>query len=129
MLPMVRNMFMKLSTTIVSQRSIFAPLIMGFLTRWSHELFHMLHGNGDCRKLKYIPVKGVYSNCFNLMEILHHIKLDNKKHCSTHLLSYVLTHDGTTLTNTAHACALDCLFLCTVHTKQAGYECFHINTC
>ena len=24
---------------------------------------------------------------------------------------------------------LDCLFLCTVHTKQGGYECYHIPTC
>ena len=33
----VRNMFLKLSTIIASLRSIFAPLIMRFLTRFSHE--------------------------------------------------------------------------------------------
>ena len=44
------------------------------------------------------------------------------------LLSYALTHDEPSLTNTAHAHALDCLFLCTIHTKQGGYECYHIPT-
>ena len=37
-LPMLRNMFLRLSTIFTSLRSIFAPLIMGFLTRCSHEL-------------------------------------------------------------------------------------------
>ena len=37
-LPMVRNMFLRLSTRITSLWSIFMPLIMGFLTRCSHEL-------------------------------------------------------------------------------------------
>ena len=46
-----------------------------------------------------------------------------------HLPSCVLTYDEPTLTNTADACTLDCLFLCTVHTKQGGYECYHIPTC
>ena len=45
------------------------------------------------------------------------------------LLSYILTHDELALTNTAHVHALDCLFLCTVHTKQGGYECYHIPAC
>ena len=45
------------------------------------------------------------------------------------LLGYILTHnEPTTLTNTACACALDCLFLHNVHTKQGGYECYHIPT-
>ena len=44
------------------------------------------------------------------------------------LLSYILTHNEPTLTNTAHVHASDCLFLCTVHTKQGGYECYHIPT-
>ena len=42
------------------------------------------------------------------------------------LLSKVLAHDEPTLTNTAHLHALDCLFLCTAHTKQGRYECYHI---
>ena len=33
----LRNMFLKLSTTIASSWSVFMPLIMGFLTRCSHE--------------------------------------------------------------------------------------------
>ena len=45
------------------------------------------------------------------------------------LLSYVLTHDEPTLTNTAHMHALDCLFLCAIQNKQGGYECYHIPTC
>ena len=49
--------------------------------------------------------------------------------CSMPLLSYVLTHDEATLSNTVHSHALDCLFLCTVQTKQGGYECYHIPTC
>ena len=61
-------------------------------------------------------------------EILHHVKLDYKKPCSVPLLSYVLAHDEPTLTNTVHTCALDCLFLCTIQTKQGGYECYHIPT-
>ena len=36
-LQIIRNMFLKLSATIVSSRSIFMPLIMGFLTRCSSE--------------------------------------------------------------------------------------------
>ena len=45
------------------------------------------------------------------------------------LFSYVLAQDEPTLTNTAHAHALDCLFLCAIHTKQEEYECYHIPTC
>ena len=45
------------------------------------------------------------------------------------LFSYVLAHDEPTLTNTAHGHALDCLFLCAIHTKQEEYECYHIPTC
>ena len=44
------------------------------------------------------------------------------------LLSYVLAHDEPTLINTVHMCALDCLFLCAIQTKQGGYECYHIPT-
>ena len=81
-------------------------------------------------KLNYFRAKGGCSNYFSLREILHHVKLDYKKHhCSVPFLSYVLTHDEPTLMNTAHAHALDCLFLCTIHTKQGGYECYHIPTC
>ena len=77
-------------------------------------------------KLNYFPTKGGCSNYFSLREILHHVKLDYKKHCP--LLSYVLTHDEPTLTNTVHTHALDCLFLHTVQTKQDGYERYHIPT-
>ena len=80
-------------------------------------------------KLNYFPTKGGCSNYFSLREILHHVKLDYKKHCSIPLLSYVLTHQEPTLTNTAQAHALDCLFLCTVHMKQGGNECYHMPTC
>ena len=80
-------------------------------------------------KLNYFPTKGGCSNYFSLREILHHVMLDYKKHCSTPLLSYVLAHDKPTLTNTVHAQALDCLFLCAIQTKQRGYECYHIPTC
>ena len=45
------------------------------------------------------------------------------------LLSYVLAHNEPTLTNTAWACALDCLVLCAMHMEQGGYECYHIPTC
>ena len=80
-------------------------------------------------KLNYFPAKGGCSNYFSLRETLHHVKLNYKKHCSVPLLSYVLTHDEPTLTNTVCVCALDCLFLCTVQTKKDGYECYHIPTC
>ena len=79
-------------------------------------------------KLNYFPTNGDYSNNFNLREILHHVNLDYKKHCSMPLLSYVLTHDEPTLTNTVCTHALDCLFLCTVLTKQGGYQCYLIPT-
>ena len=62
-------------------------------------------------KLNYFPAKGGCSNYFSPREILHHVKLNYKKHCPGPLLSYVLTHDEPTLTNTVCACALDCLFL------------------
>ena len=79
-------------------------------------------------KLNYFPAKGGCLNYFSQRETIHHVKLDKKKHCSMPLLSYVLNCDEPTLTNTACACALDCLFLHTVHTKQGGYECYHIPT-
>ena len=41
------------------------------------------------------------------------------------LLSYVLAHDKPTLTNTAHAHALD---LHAVHMRQGRYKCYHIPT-
>ena len=80
-------------------------------------------------KLNYFPSKGGCSNYFSLRETLHHVKLDYKKNCFVPLLSYFLAHDEPTLTNTAHAHALDCLFLCAIHKKQGGYECYHIPTC
>ena len=79
-------------------------------------------------KLNYFLTKGGCSKYFSLREILHHVKLDYKMHCSVHLLSYVLTHNEPALINTVHACALDCLLLSTVHMKKGGYECYHIPT-
>ena len=76
-------------------------------------------------KLNYFPAKGACSNYFSPREILHHVKLDYKKHCSMPLLSYGLAHDEPTLTNTVHMHALDCLFLCTIQTKQGRCECYH----
>ena len=73
-------------------------------------------------KLYYFPAKCGCSNYFSPREILHHVKLNYKKHCSMPLLSYILAHNEPTLTNTAHVQALDCLFLCAIHTKQGGYE-------
>ena len=80
-------------------------------------------------KLNYFSTKGGWSNYFSLREIFHHVKLYYKKHCSVPLLRYVLTHNEPTLTNTACACALDCLFLHTIQNKHGGYECYHIPTC
>ena len=80
-------------------------------------------------KLNYFPTKGSCANYFSPRELLHRVKLDYKKCCSVPLLSYVLTHDEPTHTNTVHAYALDCLFLCAIQTKQGGYECYHISTC
>ena len=79
-------------------------------------------------RLNYFPTKGGCSKYFSLREILHHVKLDYKKHCSVPLLSYILIHNEQTLTNTVHMHPLDCLFLCAVQTKQGGYECYHIHT-
>ena len=79
-------------------------------------------------KINYFPNKGGCSNYFSLREILHHVKPDYKKHCSMPFLSYVLTHNEPTLTNTVCVHALDCLFLHNVQTKQGGYECYHIPT-
>ena len=80
-------------------------------------------------KLNYFPGKAGCSNYFSPRGILHHVKPDYKKHCSVPLLSYVLAHDEPTLTNTVHVHALDCLFLCTIQTKQGGYECYHVPSC
>ena len=80
-------------------------------------------------KLNYFPTKGGCLNYFSPCEILHHVKHDYKKHCSMPLLSYVLAHNEPTLTNMAQACALGCLFLCTMDMKQGGYKCYHIPTC
>ena len=79
-------------------------------------------------KFNYFPAKGGCSTYFSPREILHHVKLDYKKQISVSLLSYVLSHDEPTLTNTTCVHALDCLFLCTVHMKQGGYEYYHIPT-
>ena len=76
-------------------------------------------------KLNYFPAKGGCSNYFSPREILHHVKFYYNKLCSVPFLSYILTHDEPQLTNTDHACALDCLFLHAIHTKQGGYECYH----
>ena len=70
-------------------------------------------------KLNYFPAKGGCSNYFS----------PRGKHCSVPLLSYVLIPNEPTLTNTVHAHALDCLFLCGIQSKQGGYECYHIPTC
>ena len=80
-------------------------------------------------KLDYFPTKGGCPNYFSPSEILHHIKLKYKKHCSVPFLSYVLTHNEPTLTKTACRCALDCLLLHAIQTKHGGYECYHIPTC
>ena len=77
-------------------------------------------------KLNYFPAKGGCLNYFSQGEILHHVKINYKMHCSAPLLSYILTHDESTLTNTDHAHALDRLFLHTVHMMQGEYECYHI---
>ena len=61
--------------------------------------------------------------------ILHHVKLNYKKHCSVPLLSYVLAHNEPTLTNIVCVHALDCLFLFAIQAKQGGFECYHIPTC
>ena len=79
-------------------------------------------------KLNYFPTKASCSNYFSPREILHHVKLNYKKHCSMPLLSYVLAQNEATLPNTAHVHALDCLFLCAIHINQGGYECYHIPT-
>ena len=123
----LRNTFLKLSTSILKDHI--------------HATYHgirykMLPRTVICymvmettAKLNYFPMKGGCSNYFSPREFLHHVKLDYKKHCSMPLLSFILAHNEPTLTNTACACALDCLFLCTVHMKQGGYECYHIPTC
>ena len=80
-------------------------------------------------KLNYFPAKGGCSNYFSPRGILHHVKLNYKKHCSVPLLIYVLTHNEPILTSTLCMCALYCLFLHTIQTKQGGYECYHIRTC
>ena len=79
-------------------------------------------------KLNHFPTKGACLNYFSLREILHHVKLDYKKHCSVPLDSNILTHDEPTLTNTTCAHALYHLFLHAIHMKQGGYECYHIPT-
>ena len=48
-------------------------------------------------KLNYFPAKGGCSNYFSPHEIVHHVKLNYKKHCSVPLLSYILTHNEPTL--------------------------------
>ena len=68
-------------------------------------------------KLNYFPTKGGCSNYFSLREILQHVKIDYKKHCSMPLISGVLAHDEPTLSNTVCAHALDCLFLHAIQTK------------
>ena len=58
-------------------------------------------------KLNYFSTKGGCSNYFSPSEILHHVKLNYNKHCYMPLLSYVLTHNEPTLTNTVCVHALD----------------------
>ena len=67
------------------------------------------HGNGDCSKVKLLPAKCGCLKYFSPWEILHHVKLDYKKHCAVPLRSYVFAHDKPTLTNTVCVCVLDCL--------------------
>ncbi len=79
-------------------------------------------------KLNYFPAKGGCSNYFSPREILHHVKLDYKRHCLVPTLSYVLAHEEPKLSNTNRARALDCIYLRAVQNKQGGYECYHIPT-
>ena len=80
-------------------------------------------------KLNYFPTKGGCSNYFSEREILHHVKLNYKKHYAVPPLSYVLAHNEPTLTNTVHTHALDCLLLHAIQTKQGVQEWYHIPTC
>ena len=67
-------------------------------------------------KLNYFPAKGGCMKYFSPQEILHHVKLDYNKQCSVPLLQH---------------CSSMCIglsFLCAVHIKQGGYECYHIST-
>ena len=70
-------------------------------------------------KFNYIPAKGGCSNYFIPREIIHHVKLDYKNHCSVPLLSCVLVHDEP-YQHTVHVHALDCLFLHALQTMQGG---------
>ena len=126
---MVRNMFLKLRGN--------NHILQEYICATYHGISHkMLPQTVICymvmetaAKLNYFPAKGGCSNYFSPRGILHHVKVNYKKHCSMPLLSYVLAHDEPTLTNTVQAHALDCLFLHTIQTKQGGYECYHIPTC
>ena len=62
-------------------------------------------GMETAAKLYYFPAKGGCSKYYSLREILHHVKLNYKKHLSMLLIGYILTHNEPTLTNTIHACA------------------------
>ena len=67
-----QELFLKLSTIIASSRSVFMPLIMGFLKKCPTNCY-LLHGNGDCSKVKLLSC---CLNYYSPREILHHVKLD-----------------------------------------------------
>ena len=92
-------MFLRLSTIITSSRSIFTHLSWDSLQDAPMNCY-LLHGDGNHHKVNYFPTKGCGSNYFSQREILHHVKLDYKKHCSVPLLSYVLAQDEPILSNT-----------------------------
>ena len=73
----------------------------------NHILKEHIHTTYHGIPYKMLPRTVICYNYFSPREILHHVKLDYKKHCSVPLLSYILTHDEPTLTNTAHVYALD----------------------
>ena len=101
----------------------------------------MLGGSVAPPSSHFMSPKGMLHKLFSFtMALFHDWKMYGAKkengdietkltHCSGPLLSYVLTHDEPTQTNTVCTHALDCLFLCAIQTKQGGYECYHIATC
>ena len=122
---MLWNMFLKLRTTIMSSRSIFCTTYHGIPYKMLPTAIICYMVIETAAKLNYFPAKGGCSNYFSPREILHHVKLNYKKHCSMPFLSYILAYDEPTLTNTAHTHPLDSVFLCAIHTKQGEYECYH----
>ena len=80
------------------------------------------------RKLNFFPAKGGCSSYYSPREIMHHVKLNYKLHCSVPTLSHVLAHEEPKPTNTARARALDCLYLRSTDNAQGGHEVYHIPT-